>query len=84
MHCIDWSHIHKLPSNVEYKMHQIPKLKYFSSRLAIAFAQSIDTSCYVENEDIVGAAPTCDAPTTHGWSTILLPIKVQLILEVWQ
>ena len=25
-----------------------------------------------------------DAPTTSAWSTILLPIKVQIILEVWQ
>ena len=27
--------------------------------------------------------PTGDAPTTSEWSTILLPTKVQLILEVW-
>ena len=27
----------------------------------------------VENEDVVGAAPTGDAPTTSEWSTILLP-----------
>ena len=38
----------------------------------------------VENEDVVGAVPTGDAPTTSEWSTILLPTKVQLILEVWQ
>ena len=36
----------------------------------------------VENEDEVGAAPTGDAPTTSEWSKILLPTKVQLILEV--
>ena len=30
-----------------------------------------------------GAAPTGDAPTTPEWSTILLPNKVGLILEVW-
>ena len=40
--------------------------------------------CYVENEDVVGAVPTGDAPTTSGWSAILLPTKVWLILEVWQ
>ena len=49
----------------------------------VVFAQSIEARCSVENEDVVGAAPTGDAPTTSEWSTILLP-KVQLILEVWQ
>ena len=34
------------------------------------------------NEDVVGAVPTGDAPTTSELSTIILPIKVQLILEV--
>ena len=38
----------------------------------------------VEDEDVVGAAPTGDAPTTSEWSTILLPTKVRLKLEVWQ
>ena len=52
-------------------MHQTPKLKYFSSRLA--FARTIEGRCYVENEDVVGAAPTGDAPTTSEWSTIVLP-----------
>ena len=28
--------------------------------------------------------PTGDAPTTSEWSTILLPTKVRLILEVWR
>ena len=32
---------------------------------------------------VVGAAPTGDAPTTSEWSTILLPIQVPLILEIW-
>ena len=40
--------------------------------------------CQVENEDVVGAAPTGDAPTTSEWSTILLPTKVRLILETWR
>ena len=35
-------------------------------------------------EDVVGAAPTGDAPTTSEWSTILLHTKVRLILEVLQ
>ena len=44
-------------------MHQIPTLKCFSSRLAIVFAQFIETMCQGENEDVVGAAPRGDAPT---------------------
>ena len=36
----------------------------------------------VKNEDVVGAAPTGDAPTTPELSTVLLPTKVQLILDV--
>ena len=38
----------------------------------------------VENEDVVGAAPTGDAPTISELSTILLPTKVRLILETWR
>ena len=38
--------------------------------------------CFVENEDVVGAAPTGDAPTTSELSTYLLLSKVRLILEV--
>ena len=37
-----------------------------------------------EIEDVVGAAPTGYAPTTSEWSTILLPTKVKLILEIWE
>ena len=38
----------------------------------------------VENEDVVGAVRTGDAPTTSERSAILLPVKVWLILEIWQ
>ena len=48
----------------------------------VVFAQSIEARCSFENEDVVGAAPTGDAPTTSELSTILLPIKVRLILKV--
>ena len=51
-------------------MHQIPKLRCFLSRLAVVFAQYFETKCEVENEDVVGAAPTGDAPTTSEWSSI--------------
>ena len=57
------------------------------SRLAIVFAQSIEhveARCPVKNEDVVGAAPAGNAPTTSVWSTILLPTKVWLILEIPQ
>ena len=64
-------------------MHQISKLKCFLSHLAVVFAQSIEARCLVENEDVVGAAPTGNAPTTSELSTILLPNKVLLILEIW-
>ena len=57
---------------------------FLSSRLAIVFVQSIEARYYVENEDVAGAAPTGDAPFTSEWSIILLPIKVRLILDVWQ
>ena len=38
----------------------------------------------VKNEDVVGAEPTGDAPTTSEWSTILMLTKVRLILETWR
>ena len=42
----------------------------------------MEAMCSVENKEIFGAASTGYAPTTSEWSTILLPIKVRLILEV--
>ena len=36
----------------------------------------------VENEDVVGPAPTGDAPTTSEWSTLLLPTIVRFVLEI--
>ena len=60
------------------------KPKYILSRLAVAFAHSIEARCQVENEDIVGAVPTGDAPKISEWSAVLLPIKVCLLLEVWR
>ena len=57
-------------------------LKIFSYCLAAVFAESLEARCQVENEDVVGAAPTRDASTTSERSTILLPTKVRLILEI--
>ena len=55
-----------------------PKFKCFSSRPGVVSVQYIKAMCYAENEDVAGAAPRADAPTTSEWSTILLPIKVVL------
>ena len=55
----------------------------FSSRFAVDFEQYIDARCLVENEDVVGAAPKGDAPTTSEWSTILPPTKVRPISDAW-
>ena len=41
-----------------------PKLKCFSSRLEVVFAQSIEARYEVENDDVVGAVTTGNAPTT--------------------
>ena len=56
-----------IPQNLLYKTQKIPH---------------IEARCYVNNENVVGAAPTGDAPTTFEGSTILLPTKVPLILDV--
>ena len=57
-------------------MHQIIKLKFFSCLVVVAFAQSIEAMRKVENEDVVGAAPASDAPTTSEWWSMLLITKV--------
>ena len=51
-------------------MHQMPKLKCFSSQLEVVFGQYIEANCLVKNEDVIGAGPTGDAPTTSELSTI--------------
>ena len=53
-----------LPSSLSYKTHLIPTLKRSSCCLVAVFAESLEARCQVENEDVVGAAPTGDAPTT--------------------
>ena len=47
------------------------------------FAEPLEARCQVENEDVVGAAPTGGASTKSEWSTILLPTNVRLILDQW-
>ena len=65
-------------------MHPTPELTFFSSRLAVVSDQYIEAKCHVKHEDVVGAAPTGDAPTTSELSTIYLPTRVRLILETWR
>ena len=50
----------------------------------VVFAESIEASCKVENEDIGGAAPPGDAPTKSWWSKLLLPSNAPIIIEVWR
>ena len=73
----NWHHIllnRLILLNLQYKAHQIPKLKCFSYRIAVVLAQSIEARYQVENEDVVGAVQTGDAPTTSERATILLPL----------
>ena len=65
-------------------MHQIPTLERISNCLAVVFAESLEARGQAENEYAVVEAPTGDAPTTSEWSTIQLPTKVWLILDMWR
>ena len=58
-----------MSSNNEYRQtsnisHTKSQFECFSSLHAVGFAYSIEARCLVENEDVVGAAPTGDGPTT--------------------
>ena len=66
-HKYHWAY--RRTSNIS-KSHQIPNLKCLSSRLAVAFSQSIEARCYVENEDVVAAAPKGDVSTTSEFWVI--------------
>ena len=50
--------------------------------LCSCFVKSIEARCKVENEDVVGVAPTGDAPTTSEWSTISLPLSATYIRDL--
>ena len=62
-------------------MHQFPKLKCFSTRLAVVFTQYIEVKCLVENEDVVGASPVGAAPTTSALSTDLSDQQFHCLLK---
>ena len=54
--------------------HQIPNLNVSCLFLQLSLLNPLKQ---VENEDVVGAALTGNAPSTSEWSTILLPSKVR-------
>ena len=71
---------YRLPSRYEFLIFRLIVTPLF---LTVVFVQSIKARCYKsKNEDVFGAAPIGDVPTTSEWSTILVAIKVWLILEV--
>ena len=47
-------------------------LKDSRTVLRLSFGESLEARCQVENEDVVRAAPTGDAPTTSECSTNLI------------
>ena len=53
-----------VPSNLLFKAHQIQKL--IVSRLVLQLSLPNQVRCLVKSEDVVGAAPTDNAPTTSG------------------
>ena len=55
---VSFKNYHKI-SNIRHTKSQNLR---FLSRLVIVFAKYIEAKCWVENEDVVGAAPTGDAP----------------------
>ena len=48
------------------------------------FAQFIESRCWIDNKDGVGAAPTDDAPTISQWSKSVLYTNSHISLEVWR
>ena len=59
-------------------------IKYSRTVLRLSVPNPLKPDVKSKNEDVVGAAPTGDAPTTSDWSTIVLPTKVRLILDVFR
>ena len=62
----------------------MPKREWFSSPVAVVFAQPVEARCLVENDDAVEAASIGDAVTTSEQSTSLLPVKLRSIVEIWR
>ena len=91
-HTLYLDRLHRWGMGASCKYRQISNIRRTQSQnlkvsrliLQLSFVESFEVMYKVENEDVVGAAPTGDAPTTSEWSTILVPTKVRLILEVWR
>ena len=62
-----------------YRVHQIPKRKWFCLILQLSLCSTLKPG--VKSRMM---KPTGDAPTASEWSTILLPAEVRLILDVWR
>ena len=77
-----------LRSDVDLKKKTYPILRSYEHAMVSPYYDYRKTSSIsrtkVENECVVGAAPTGDAPTTSEWSASSVPTKVRLILEVWR
>ena len=56
----------------------------FRLALQLCLPNLFKPGVYVENEDVVGAAPTGYAPIKSEWSTNRVLTKVRLILEIWR
>ena len=72
--------VYRVPSNLQYKSHQVPKRQ--------CFYLASQCFCPIHWSQVLSWEWSCrwsiaDAPATYVWSSILLPTKVRLILEVW-
>ena len=72
------SRIYRQTSNISNPKSQ--NLNFSRLVLQLSLCNLYEARCWVENEDVVGAA---HALITSEWTTISLPTEVALILEVW-
>ena len=69
-------------SNISYAKSQT--LNVSRLVLQLSLSNPLKSDIKLRMKDVVRAAPTGTVPITSKWSTVLLPTKVQLILEVWR
>ena len=80
-----FSHLKQTSCDGYKEYRQVSNISRTKSQIlkdATVFAESLEARCQVENENVDGAAPTGDAPTTSEWSTNTLPTQVRYILEI--
>ena len=76
-YCNDFDYcIYRQTSNISST--EFPNLSIYRLDLQLSLSNPLKPD--VENDDVVGAALTGDAPTTFELSTTVLPTKVRLIL----